>query len=67
MSRFPVTITVDPEKKTCGGCFVRVFIPDGDKDFCQAFGEVLGTKPLGKVLRCAACLAAEAAHKEGGG
>lgn len=68
MQGFPVTVTIAPNAKTCGDCPLRVFIPYGtyhDKDFCRAFGQVLETKPIGKVTRCPECLAAEKASKDG--
>lgn len=63
MARFPVTVWVECGEATCDGC-------EHEHDaYCAAYGTELGVLSgghycPGKAQRCAACLAAEAAHKD---
>jgi hypothetical protein len=60
MARFPVTVDVEVFDKGCRACPFT----ETDGDYCFLFATLLDLF-VGEPERCAACLAAEAAYKEG--
>ena len=61
MARFPVTVDVETFDKGCRACPFTA----PEWGYCFLFATWLDLF-VGEPERCAACLAAEAAHKEGG-